>query len=147
MEKDCVHPLSHHSLLRVPRVTPREVTETERNVDQSIPSRTDLILNNATMENSKRIFVLLKVVPLFFVTSYGLLDTAAVSSMITSQLPEILKLRGTPEKESINTLTRKNHDCELAKVSFMVHPADQDGPCFPVRDALIVESENVYCPD
>ena len=63
MEKDCAHPLSHHSLLHVPAVTPREVRETERNVDQSIPARTDLTVNNATMENSKRSFVLLKVVP------------------------------------------------------------------------------------
>ena len=74
---------------------PREVSETERNVDQSIPARTDLTVNNATMENSKRSFVLLKVVPLSvvaengaIVTSYGLLGTVAVSSMITSQLAE-----------------------------------------------------------
>ena len=157
MEKDCAHPLSHHSLLHVPGVTPREVKETERNVDQSIPARTDLTVNNATMENSKRSFVLLKVVPLSviadngaIVTTYGLLDTAAVSSMITSQLAEKLKLQGTPEKVSINTVTQKNHDCELAKVSFMVRPADQDGPCFPVCHALTVESLNVsdrYCPD
>ena len=109
------------------------------------------------MENSKRSFVLLKVVPLSvtadngaIVTTYGLLDTAAVSSMITSQLAEKLKLQGTPEKVSINTVTQKNHDCELAKVSFMVRPADQDGPCFPVRHALTVASLNVsdrYCPD
>ena len=148
MEKDCAHPLSHHSLLHVFGVTPREVKETERNVDQSIPARTDLTVNNATMENSKRSFVLLKVVPLSviadngaIVTTYGLLDTAAVSSMITSQLAEKLKLQGTPQK---------NHDCELAKVSFMVRPADQDGPCFPVCHALTVESLNVsdrYCPD
>ena len=95
------------------------------------------------MENSKRSFVLLKGVPLSviadngaIVTTYGLLDTADVSSMITSQLAEKLKLQGTPEKVSINTVTQKNHDCELAKVSFMVRPADQDGPCFPVRYAL-----------
>ena len=158
MEKDCAHPLSHHSLLHVPGVTPREVKETERDVDQSIPARTDLTVNNATMENSKRSFVLLKVVPLsviadngVIVTTYGLLDTAALSSMITSHLAERLKLHGTPEKVSIDsTVTQKNHDCELAKVSFMVRPADQEGPCFPVRHALTVESLNVsdrYCPD
>ena len=157
MEKDCAHPLSHHSLLHAPGVTPREVKETERNVDQSIPARTDLTVNNATMENSKRSFVLLKVVPLSvvadngaIVTTYGLLDTAAVSSMITSKLAEKLKLKGTPEKVSINTVTQRSHDCELAKVSFMVRPADQDGPCFPVHHALTVESLNVsdrYCPD
>ena len=52
MEKDCAHPLSHHSLLHAPGVTPLEVKETERNVDQSIPARTDLAVNNATMEDS-----------------------------------------------------------------------------------------------
>lgn len=90
MEKDFAHSLSHHSLLHAPGVTPREVKETERNVDQSIP---DLTVYNATMENSKRSFVLLKVVPLSdnadngaIVTTYGLLDTATVSSMITSQV-------------------------------------------------------------
>ena len=138
-------------------MTPLEVKETERNVDQSIPARTDLTVNNATMEDSKRSFVLLKVVPLSVVAdngaiviTYGLLDTAAVSSMITSQLTRKLKLQGTPEKVSINTVTQKNHDCELAKVSFMVRPADQDGPCFRVHHALAVESLNVsdrYCPD
>ena len=79
-----------------------EVKETERNVDQSVLARTDLTVNNATIENSKRCFVLLKVVPLSnvadnggIVTTYGLLDTAAVSSMITSQLAEKLKLQCT----------------------------------------------------
>ena len=87
-EKDCAHPLRHHSLLHARGVTPREVKETERNVDQSVPARTDLTENNAAMEDSKRSFVLLKVVPLSIVadngaivTTYGLLDTAAVNSM------------------------------------------------------------------
>ena len=72
---------------------PREVKETKRNVDQRIPARTDLPVNNPAMENSKRSFELLKVVPRSVVadngaiaTTYGLLDTAAVSYMITSQL-------------------------------------------------------------
>ena len=156
VEKDCAHPLSHHSLLHPPGVILCEVSET-RNVNQSIPARTDLTINNATTENSKRSFVLLKVVPLSvvadngtIVTTYGLLDTAAVSSMIMSQLAEKLKLQGTTEKVSINTVTQKNHDCELANVSLLVRPADQDGPCFPVHHALTVESLNVsdqYCPD
>ena len=61
------------------------------------------------MEDSKRSFLLLEEVPLSvvadngaIVTTYGLLDTAAVSSMITSQLARKLKLQGTPEKVSIN---------------------------------------------
>ena len=116
-----------------------------------------LTVNNAAIENSKRMFVLLKVVFLSvvadneaIVTTYGLLDIAAISSMITSQLAEKLKLQGTREKVSINTVAQNNHDCELLKVAFMVRPADQDGPCFPVRHALAVESLNVsdqYCPD
>ena len=71
MEKDCAQPLSHHSLLHPPGGIPREVSETERNVDQSIPARADLTVNNATMENSKRSFVLLKVVPLSVVADNG----------------------------------------------------------------------------
>ena len=157
MEKNCAHPLSHHSLLHVPGVTPSELGDNERNVDQSAPARTDLTVNNATMEDSKRSFVLLKVVPLCVVaengavvSTYGLLDTAAVSSLITSSLAKRLQLQGTPEKVSINTVTQKNHDCELAKVKFLVRPTGQDGPCFPVCHALAVESLNVsdqYSPD
>ena len=84
------------------------------------------------------------------VCTYGLLDTAAVSSLITSHLAERLQLQGTPEKVSINTVTQKNHACELAKVKFLVRPTGQDGPCFPVCHALAVESLNVsdqYSPD
>ena len=157
-EKDCAHPLSHHSLLHVPGITLPEGNDiAERNVDQNAPARTDLTVNNATMEDSKRSFVLLKVVPLSVVAengtvvnTYGLLDTAAVSSLITSHLVEKLQLQGIPEKVSINTVTHKNHDCELVKVKFLVHPTGQDGPCFPVCHALAVESLNVsarYCPN
>ena len=143
--------------MHVPEVTPPEFNDSERNVDQSAPARTNLTVNNATMEDSKRSFVLLKVVPLCIgaengarVSTYGLLDTAAVSSLITSHLAERLQLQGTPEKVSINTVTQKNHDCELTKVQFLVHPIGQDGPYFPVSHALAVENLNVsdrYCPD
>ena len=116
MEKDCVHPFSNHSLLHAPGVSPCEVNETERNVDQIIPARTDLTVNNATMENSKQTFVLLKVELLSvvadngaIVTTHGLLDTAAVNSMIMSQLAERLKLQGILKKVSINTVTQRNH--------------------------------------
>ena len=51
MENDCAYPSSHHSLLNAPGVTPREVNETERDVHQSVSARTDLTINNATMEN------------------------------------------------------------------------------------------------
>ena len=106
------------------------------------------------MEDSKRSFVLLKVVPLRViaengaaVTTYGLLDTAAVSSMISSHLAERLKLQGVPE---VNTVTHKNHDCELSKLRFQIGPTSQDGPCFTVYHALAVEGLNVsdqYCPN
>ena len=84
------------------------------------------------------------------VSTYGLLDTAAVSSLITSHVAERLQLQGIPEKVSINTVTHKNYDCELTKVKFFIHPTSFDGPSFPVSQALAVESLNVstrYCPD
>jgi len=112
-EKLC-SPLKSPFAVNVPGVTPSELGYNERNVDQSAPARTDLTVNNATMEDSKRSFVLLKVVPLCVVaengavvSTYGLLDTAAISSLITSSLAERLQLQGTPEKVSINTVTQK----------------------------------------
>lgn len=110
-EKDCPRPLSHHSLLHVPWVTPPEIID-GRNVDQNTHARMDLPVNNATMDDLKRSFVLVKVVPLrvvaengTVVSTYGLLDTAAVSSLITCYLAERLQLQGIPEKVSINTVT------------------------------------------
>ena len=63
--------------------------------------------------------------------------------MISSHLAERLKLQGVPEKVSINTVTHKNHDCELSKVRFHIGPTSQDGPCFTVYHALAVEGLNV----
>ena len=83
------------------------------------------------------------------VTTYGLLDSAAVSFMITSHLAERLQLQGVPEKVSINTVTSRNHDCELSKVTFLVSPTSQDGPRFAVSHGLAVKRLNVsdrYCP-
>lgn len=125
----------------------------ERNVDQNPElRRMDLPVNNATMDDSKRSFVLLKVVPLrvvaengTVVSTYGLLDTASVSSLITCHLAERLQLQGV-----IDIVAHKNYDCELTKVKFFIHPTSSDGPCFPVSQALAVESLNVstiYCPD
>ena len=137
--------------------TTNDVNDNERNTKPSTPPATDLTVHNATTEDSKRSFVLLKVVPLRVisengaaVTTYGLLDTAAVSSMISSPLTERLKLQRVPEKVSINTVTHKNHDCELSKVRFQIGPTSQDGPCFTVYHALAVEGLNVsdqYCPN
>ena len=76
-------------------MTPPEIIDNEKNVDQNPQARMNLPVNNATMEDSKRSFVLLKVVPLrvvaengTVVSTYGLLDTAAVSSLITSHVAE-----------------------------------------------------------
>lgn len=109
------------------------------------------------MEDSKRSFVLLKVVPLSIVgengtmvTLYGLLDSAAVSSLITSDLAERLQLHGTPEKVSINTVTHKNHDCELTRVKFLIRSLRQDGPLYSIPHALAIQDLNVsvrYCPN
>ena len=74
------------------------------------------------------------------VSTYGLLETPAVSSFITSHLAERLQLQGIPEKVSINTVTHKNYDCELTKVKFFIHPTSCDGPSFPVSKASAVES-------
>ena len=154
-EKNCARPLSHHLLLHLS--TRIDVNYGERNTNQSTPPATDLTVHNATVEDLKRSLVLLKVVPLHVisenraaVTTYGLLDTAAVSSMITSYLEEMLKLQGVPEKVSINTVTHKNHDCELSKVRFQIGPTSEDGPFFTVYHALAVEGLNVsdqYCPN
>ena len=155
-EKDCTHPLNHHSLLHVPVVTPNQISEDGQNVEQS-PRGTDLPVHKATTADCERGFVLLKVVPLCVVSengtvvsTYGLLDTAAVSSMITSNLATRLQLQGVPERVSINTVTNKSHDCELSKVKFMITPISQDGLCLPVHHGLTVEDLNVsdrYCPN
>ena len=77
------------------------------------------------------------------VTTYGLLDSAAFISVITSHLAKRLQLQGVLEKDSINTVTSRNHDCELSKVTFLVSPTSQDGPRFAVSHGLAVESLNV----
>ena len=55
----------------------------------------NLSVNNATTENNRRIFVLLKVIPFRVtaengrtLTTYGMLDSAAASSMITSNITD-----------------------------------------------------------
>ena len=57
---------------------------------------------------------MLKVVPLRVtaengrtLTTYGMLDSAAVSSMITSNITDKLQLQGVPEKVSMNTVTQR----------------------------------------
>ena len=101
---------------------------------------------------------MLKVVPLRVtaengrtLTTYGMLDSAAVSSMITSNIADKLQLQGVPEKVSINTVTQRDQNLELCKVKFQISSATQGSPSFPwpVYLALTVKSLNVsdrYCP-
>ena len=140
-EKDCVCPLSHHSLLH----------------DQSSPPVTNLLVTSLAMEDYKRTFVLLKVVlprviteNVVAVTMNGLSDSGAISSMITSHLAARLQLQGVSEKVSINTVTHRNHDCELSNVKFQISSTSQDGLSLPVYHAVAVDSLNLldrYCPD
>lgn len=147
--KNCNFPLSHHSLLHVDRPADDSSNDKGREVASDVSQ-------NATSSVTERNLVMLKVVPMRVVaesgkevTTYGLLDTAAVSSMITSQLAEELQLQGTPEKVKINTVLQSNHECVLPNTSFAVTPANQESPSFQVRSALVVDDLNVpvrYCP-
>ena len=100
---------------------------------------------------------MLKVVPLRVVaenggtvTTYGLLDTAAVSTMITSQLAQELQLQGSPERVNINTVVQSNHECILPRVRFKITSTTQDNPRFQVHRALVVDDLHIpeqYCPN
>ena len=80
----------------------------------------NMLVNNATTEHNRKSFELLKVVPLkvsaengrTFIT-YGLLDSAAVGSMITSNVVEKLELR-------VSTVTQRDQNLELSKVKFQI---------------------------
>ena len=156
-EKDCAQPLTHHLLLHIPTDTQPEHSGSERNAGQNVTPEMELPVNSSTMADTKRTLVLLKVVPVsiaakngIVVSTYGLLDTGAVNSLITSKRAERLQLQGTPERVSITTVTHDSHNCELSKVKFVVHPVNGDVPCFPVSHALVVDSLNMssrYCPN
>ena len=155
-EKDCARPQDHHSLLHIS--TKNEIEDVKDNPEQSSPVVSNLSVNNATTESNRRSSVLLKVVPLRVtaenrrtLTTYGMLDSAAVSSMITSNIADKLQLQGVPEKVSINTVTQRDQNLELCKVKFQISSATQGSPSFPwpVYLALTVKSLNVsdrYCP-
>ena len=153
--KSCPQPSTHHSLLHLPTAT-SGANKGEESVNRSAIPSEDLTVS-VTMEDSKRSFVLLKVVPLSIVgengtmvTSHGLLDSVAVSSLITSDLAERLQLHGTPEKVSINAETHKNHDCELIRVKFLIRPLRRDVPLHSIPHALAIQDLNVsdrYCPN
>ncbi|XP_067022151.1 uncharacterized protein [Acropora muricata] len=153
-EKDCTRPQDHHSLLHVS--TKNEIEDVRANDEPSSPAIPNLSVNNATTENNRRSFVLLKVVPLRLIsengrtlTTYGMLDSAAVSSMITSNIAEKLGLQGVPEKVSISNVTQRDQNLELSKVKFQISSVSQGSPSFPVYHALTVKGLNVsdrYCP-
>ena len=112
-EKDCIRPQDHHSLLHVS--TKNEIEDFRANAERSSPAVPNLSVNNAATENNKRSFVLLKVVPVRVtaengrtLTTYGMLDSAAVISMITSNVADKLELQGVPEKVSISTVTQRD---------------------------------------
>ena len=153
-EKDCARPQDHHSLLHIS--TKNEIEDVKGNPEQSSPVVSNLSVNNATTESNRRSFVLLKVVLLRVtagngrtLTTYGMLDSAAVSSVITSNIADKLQLQGVLEKVSINTVTQRDKNLELFKVKFQISSASQGSPSFPVYHALTVKSFNVsdrYCP-
>ena len=60
MERDCAHPLNHHLLLHL-STTAEVDNSNSQDANPSIPLVTDLTMNSATTGNSKRSFVLLKV--------------------------------------------------------------------------------------
>ncbi|CAH3022080.1 unnamed protein product [Porites evermanni] len=105
----------------------------------------DKTWNNAAL--LALIFVLLKVIPLRVtaengrtLTTYGMLDSAAASSMITSNITDKLQLQGVPENVSINTVTQRGQNLELCKVKLQISSASQGG-AFPVYHALTVIAE------
>ena len=82
-------------------------------------------------------------------STYGLLDTAAVSSMINSRIAAKLELQRVPESVSLNTVTHTNHDCELSQGKFHITSTSEEGPDLPVNHALDIGDLNVsnrYCP-
>ena len=136
--KGCKSPGSHHKLLHY------EPTKSDGNAKAAAKTA----VNTATMDN-KHNFVQLKVVPVcvtgengFSLCSYGLLDTAAASSMITNKLANRLQLQETPEKVAISTVTHSNKECELSSVNFTLNSAVDSSISFPVR-ALTVKTLNV----
>ena len=89
---ECTDSTSHHTLLHITKVKgDNEITESK----STSKSPESLDVHKATVDSAQRSFVLLKVVPVrvlsdngnaIIITTYGLLDSAAVSSLITSDL-------------------------------------------------------------
>ena len=113
-------------------------------------------MKSETTEIKRKSFVLLKVAPLRVTAengrtliTYGMLDSAVFSSMITSTIADKLQIQGVPDKVSVNTVTQRDQNLELCKVKFQISSASRGSPSFPVYHALAVKSLNVldrYCP-
>ena len=155
--QDCAHPSNHHPLLHLTATTASPVQEEEGNSGQTSSPSTSLPVHNASVTDFDGGFVLLKVVPVHVLSesglalsTYGLLDTAAVSSMISSHIAAKLELQGVPERVSLNTVTYTNQDCELSQVKFHITSTNEEGPDLPVNHALEIEDlngSNRYCPN
>ena len=144
----------HHTLLHITKVKGDNETTESKSASKSPES---LVVHKATVDSAQRSSVLLKVVAVRVlsdngnaITTYGLLDSAAVSSLITSDLAQKLQLQGGPEKVSINTVTHSSHACELSRVEFKIGPVDRNASSFSVCHGLTVEDLNIsnqYCPN
>ena len=147
-EKDFTRRQDHHSLLHV--LAKNESEDVRANAEPSSPEVPNLSLNNAATENNRRSFALLKVILLRVtaengrtLTTYGMFESAAVSSMITSNIADKLELQGVPEKVSISTITQRDQNLELSKVKFQISSASQGSPSFLVYHALTVKGLNL----
>ena len=76
-------------------------------------------------------------------TSYGMLDSAALGSMITSNIADKLQLQGVPENVSISSVTQRDQNLELSKVKLHISSASQGSPSFPSVSRL--DSKGFKC--
>ena len=108
--KDSAHPLNHHPLLHLFAPTTSQVYQEKENSGQSSSPSTSLRVDNASVTDSARVFVLLKVQfrvvseSSLALSTYGFVDTAAVSSMINPRIAAKWKLQGVPDGVSLNTV-------------------------------------------
>ena len=108
--KDCAHPLNHHPLLHLVAPIRSQVYQERENSGQSSSPSTSLRVHKASVTDSDRGFVLLKVLVRVVsesglaLSTYGFLDTAAVSSMINPRIAAKWKLQRVPDRVSLNTV-------------------------------------------
>lgn len=151
--RNCSSPNTHHQLLHLEL---KQDDGRDGDVSNSSQSQEKTSINQHATTLSRSL-VMLKVVPLRVIgpngrtiTTYALLDSASVTTMITSKLAQTLQLKGHNEEISINTVVNSNHSCNLQSVGFDVTPVARDQPRYKVRQALVVENLNIpeqYCPN